>query len=91
LYADKQTNLTRCAAYIVTAGGSSQEEAEEDPHAIEYLDYKLVDGIPISHEWKFWAWRTDEGLTDQLGFATINLLTSSLSLCLTPSLKGISS
>lgn len=72
LYADTQTNLTRFAAYIVTAGGSSQEEAEEDPHAIEYLDYKLIDGIPISHEWKFWAWRTEDGLTDQLGFAKIS-------------------
>jgi len=72
MYADKETKLTHCAAYIVTAGGSSQKEAEEDPHAIQYLDYKTVDGIPISHEWKFWGWRTDEGLTDQLGFAKIS-------------------
>ncbi len=72
LYADKKTKLARCAAYIVTAKKSSQEEAEEDPHAIEYLDYQLVDGIPMSHEWKFWAWRTEEGLTDQLGFAKIS-------------------
>ncbi len=72
LYADSKTALTHCAAYIVTAGGSSQSDAEQDPHAIEYLDYQLVDGIPMSHEWRFWGWQSDKGLTDQLGFAKIS-------------------
>ena len=71
LYADVENQLLQVAAYIVTAG-QSQEEAEEDPHAIEYLNYETVDGIPFATEWKFWAWRTEEGLTDQLGSANLS-------------------
>lgn len=71
VYADTETLLTEVAAYIVTAG-KSQAEAEEDPHAIQYLDYQKVDGIPIATQWKFWGWQADQGLTDQLGEATIS-------------------
>ncbi|MEO0727884.1 MAG: DUF6503 family protein [Bacteroidota bacterium] len=71
LYADEDSQLLQVAAYIVTAG-SSQEEAEEDPHAIEYLNYQTVDGVPFATEWKFWGWRTEEGLTDQLGNANLS-------------------
>lgn len=70
-YADPASHLVEVAAYIVTAG-KTQAEAEEDPHAVQYSDYKLVDGIPIAHQWTFWAWRTEAGLTDQLGAATIS-------------------
>lgn len=70
-YTDPTSHLLECAAYIVTYS-SSQEEAEEDPHAITYEAYREVDGIPISHEWKFWAWREAEGLTEQLGFASLS-------------------
>lgn len=71
-YARPDDHLIEVAAYIVTAGGTSQAEAEEDPHAVKYSDYKLVDGIPIAHQWSFWGWRTEAGLTDQLGEATIS-------------------
>ena len=71
LYADEDSQLLQVAAYIVTAG-QSQEEAEEDPHAIEYLNYQTVDGVPFATEWKFWGWRTEEGLTDQLGSANVS-------------------
>jgi hypothetical protein len=71
MYADEKSNLIQCAAYIVTAGGSTQEEAEKDPHAIEYTNYIEVDGIPFAQNWKFWGWQPAEGLTDQLGEATI--------------------
>lgn len=71
IYADTETLLTEVAAYIVTAG-KSQEEAEEDPHAIQYLEYETVDGVPIATQWKFWGWQSDQGLTDQLGEATIS-------------------
>ena len=71
MYADEESNLIQCAAYIVTAGGSTQEEAEKDPHAIEYTNYIEVDGIPFAQNWKFWGWQPAEGLTDQLGEATI--------------------
>lgn len=70
-YADKATNLLAYAAYIVTAN-KSQEEAEEDPHAIEYKNYKNVGGIPIAHTWVFWEWRANKGLTKMLGKADIS-------------------
>jgi len=70
-YTDLQSNLIYCAPYIVTYSNSA-EEAEEDPHAITYSDYREVDGIPMAHSWKFWAWRAEEGLTDELGFASLD-------------------
>lgn len=58
------------AAYIVTAGGTV-EEAEKDPHSIQYSDYRLVNGIPIAHRWEFYAWDKIEGSTELLGEATL--------------------
>lgn len=71
-YSDPETNLMEVAAYIVTAGGTAVEEAEEDPHAISYHDYKDVGGTALAHSWKFWEWRKDSGLTRQLGNAELN-------------------
>ena len=66
IYANQKSNLVEAASYIVTAN-KTKEEAEKDPHAIQYLNYKLVSGVPIAHKWAFWAWRADSGLTKQLG------------------------
>lgn len=71
-YADKETHLIDVAAYIVTAGGSTQAEAEVDPHAIQYKDYTIVDGVPIATNWVFWAWRKEGGLTKELGAAALS-------------------
>ncbi|MEM1215269.1 MAG: DUF6503 family protein [Bacteroidota bacterium] len=71
VYADTENQLIEVAAYIVTAR-QSQAEAEEDPHAIQYGDYRAIGGIPIAHQWTFWGWRTAEGLTDKLGSATLS-------------------
>lgn len=71
IYSKPENDLVEHAAYIVTAG-QSKEAAEEDPHSIQYLDYKSVGGIPIAHEWKFWEWRTTEGLTRVLGGAVLS-------------------
>ncbi len=70
VYADPNSNVIRYSAYIVTFL-QSKEEAEKDPHAIEYSKYKEVDGIPISTRWEFWGWREDKGLTDNLGYADL--------------------
>jgi hypothetical protein len=70
-YSDSESNLMEVAAYIVTAG-STVEEAEEDPHAISYHDYKDVDGIALAHSWQFREWRKDSGLTRQLGSAELS-------------------
>jgi hypothetical protein len=70
VYADTASHLIEVGAYIVTAN-KTVEEAEEDPHAIQYLEYQDVDGIPISTHWYFWEWRRDGGLTRQLGEAFV--------------------
>ncbi|MEO0403928.1 MAG: hypothetical protein AAF193_03570 [Bacteroidota bacterium] len=63
-------HLIQEAAYIVTAG-QSVEEAEEDPHSIQYSDYQNIAGVPIATSWSFWAWNKEEGATEQLGKATL--------------------
>jgi len=70
VFADPKSKLIDHAAYIVTAN-KSQAEAEKDPHAISYSEYKNIDGIPIAHQWTFWEWRKDKGLTKELGSAEI--------------------
>ncbi|MFC6268718.1 DUF6503 family protein [Frigoriflavimonas asaccharolytica] len=71
VYADKKTNLVDKATYIVTLK-AGKEEAEKDPHAIQYLNYEKVDGVPIATKWIFWGWKEGLGLTDELGNATLS-------------------
>lgn len=71
LYANTKSSLLEVAAYIVTAGKSTQE-AEKDPHAIKYSNYSKIDNIPIATEWSFWGWKEKEGLTKLLGNAKIS-------------------
>ncbi|MEZ4883355.1 MAG: DUF6503 family protein [Chitinophagales bacterium] len=73
VYADEEKHLIDVAAYIVTAN-KTQAEAEEDPHAIIYKNYKEVSGVPIATNWEFWGWTTKDGLTEQLGEATLSNL-----------------
>lgn len=70
-YANEKNQLLEVAAYIVTAN-KTKAQAEEDPHAIEYLNYQNVEGIPIATNWRFRTWRTEGGLTDTLGEATLS-------------------
>lgn len=86
-YANPKTNLLEIAAYIVTAN-KTLEEAESDPHAIQYSDYKIIDGVPIAHHWTFWGWNAEKGLTNQLGESTLNnivFLTPDSALFIPPS------
>lgn len=71
VYSDQESHLIEVAAYIVTAN-KSVEQAEEDPHAIQYTKYTDVQGIPLATEWIFWEWRAEEGLTKTLGKATLS-------------------
>ncbi|OJJ14713.1 hypothetical protein BKI52_41485 [marine bacterium AO1-C] len=71
VYADKNTHQLDVAAYIVTAG-KTKEKAEADPHAIEYLNYEKVDGIPVATQWAFWGWKADKGLTEKIGSAKVS-------------------
>lgn len=70
-FQDKQTRLLSALAYIVTFN-KSQEEAEEEPHAITYHNYKKVDGIPFANEWQFWIWTEEAGFGEKLGKANIS-------------------
>ena len=73
LYKDDK-DVLQAMAYIVTYGPTSQEKAEEDPHAIVYESYTEVDGVLLSDKWTFWEWRQDSGLTRQIGEATLSNL-----------------
>jgi hypothetical protein len=70
VYVDKSTNLIEKAAYIVTAN-KNKEEAEKNPHAIQYMEYKKIEGIPIATKWMFWEWKEGEGLTNIIGNASL--------------------
>jgi hypothetical protein len=70
VYADAKSNLIEKAAYIVTLK-SDKKEAEKNPHAIQYVNYTEVEGIPIATKWVFWGWEEGKGLTDELGQASL--------------------
>ena len=70
VYKNKTTNLLDIVAYIVTYR-QSQTEAEEEPHAISYGNYEMVDGIPFAKNWEFWLWTEEKGIFDRLGEANI--------------------
>ena len=69
-YTNKENNQLNHVAYIVTAN-SSVEKAEADPHAIKYLDYNEINGVPFAANWGFYEWNTKEGLTNKIGSAKI--------------------
>lgn len=71
VFANKETHVLEHASYIVTLG-TTVGEAEKDPHAIKYLDYKPVNGVPFAHNWVFKGWKSDVGLTNEIGNATLS-------------------
>lgn len=71
VYQDPEDGLVEAMAYIVTLN-KSVEKAEEEPHAISYANYQLVEGIPIATEWKVWMWTEEKGILDEIGYATIS-------------------
>lgn len=71
VYSDPTTNMIAYAVYIVTVNKST-EAAESDPHAIGYSNYKMIDGVPIAHNWEFYEWSKDTGLGKVIGNTTIN-------------------
>ncbi|NRD18429.1 hypothetical protein HNV08_00095 [Winogradskyella eckloniae] len=70
VYSDPQTHLMDYVAYIVTVNKST-EAAEADPHAIGYSNYKMIDGIPVAHNWEFYEWSSANGIGKVIGDATI--------------------
>ena len=71
VYSDPKTHMMEYVAYIVTVNKST-EAAESDPHAIGYSNYKMIDGVPIAHNWEFYEWSKDGGLGKVIGNTIIN-------------------
>ncbi len=71
VYKNEKTNLISAMAYIVTLG-KTLNEAEKNPHAITYEEYKKVEGILFATSWKFWEWNEVTGATKELGNAKIS-------------------
>ncbi len=61
LYRSPESGRLAAMAYIVTFG-TSQEEAEKEPHAITYDEFADVEGVPIPTRWTFWMWSEEQGI-----------------------------
>ncbi|WP_010229270.1 DUF6503 family protein [Gillisia marina] len=72
VYQERETGLLHAAGYIVTYGSGDQKKAEENPHAIVYSDYKVIDGVPVATKWSFHDWNLKDGFGDKLGEATLS-------------------
>ncbi len=71
IYKDPETNRLKSAAYIVTFS-TEPAKAEENPHAIIYSDYEMIENAAISTHWEFYNWSKKEGLGKKLGEAEIS-------------------
>jgi len=71
LYKNPNTGVLDAMAYIVTYS-KDQATAETDPHAIQYADYRAIDGVPISHDWSFRLYNHEQGVHgDSIGNVTL--------------------
>lgn len=71
VYREDSSKLMAGMAYIVTAGGTSKAEAENDPHLITYEAYDEVEGVPFATVWNFWNWNEEGEMEKLLGHATL--------------------
>jgi len=72
LFPDPATGRLTAMAYIVTFD-KTLAEAEKDPHAIRYLDFRPVGGVPIPHRWTFHDYSHTTGISAaQIGDAVLS-------------------
>ncbi|MFN4762753.1 hypothetical protein ACKGJN_06470 [Gillisia sp. Q332] len=71
IYQEPETGFLHAAAYIVTFG-TEKGKAEENPHAIVYKDYVVIDGVPFATTWTFHNWNEKDGIGEQIGQAKIS-------------------
>ncbi|MCG9792244.1 hypothetical protein [Flavobacterium algicola] len=71
VYSNKETNLIEQLAYIVTIK-SKKEEAEKEPHGIQYKKFETVNGVPIATEWQFGSWNEKEEFGATIGNASLS-------------------
>lgn len=70
LYRDDQDRLA-AMAYIVTYGKDAAQ-AEKEPHAIAYHDFKTIDGVTLPMHWTFHDWSEADGVAKPtIGEATL--------------------
>ncbi len=72
LYIDRETHLLSYAGYIVTYGDVDPEQAAENAHAIEYLNYNTVENISLPSIWKFYNYDKDIDRSKVIGEAEIS-------------------
>ncbi len=71
VYKDPETNRLKAAAYIVTFS-KDQKQAEENPHAIVYSNYKNYENVDLATQWSFHNWNKNTGFGEKLGEATLS-------------------
>lgn len=67
VHSDPDSHIIKLIGYIVTGGGTSVEEAEQNAHAVRYSDYKDIDGIPFATKWEFYDYNQTLGLGKKIG------------------------
>ena len=60
VYRNPETQRLKAMAYIATYGRPRQE-AEKEPHLIQYDDHVDVEGVKLPRRWTFWNWSADQG------------------------------
>lgn len=73
LYRDLDSGRLVAQAYIVSFG-KTETEANKEPHAVWYKDYRPVNGMPIPMDWSFWNWDAGKGgiIGDAIGNAKLS-------------------
>lgn len=61
LYMDPELKLLTAMSYIVTYG-KDPKEANKEPHAITYHDFKVIGGASFSTRWEFRHWSKEKGV-----------------------------
>ena len=67
VHSNPESNLVDHIGYIVTGGGTSIKEAEKHAHAISYINYIQVGGVPISSRWLFSDYSQETGIGKKIG------------------------
>ncbi|MCW2118785.1 hypothetical protein [Flavobacterium sp. 7A] len=71
VYSNKETHLIEKLAYIVTIK-TKKEDAEKQPHGIQYKKFETVDGVPFATEWQFCSWNEKDEFGETIGNASLS-------------------
>jgi hypothetical protein len=66
IYADPDSSRVEAVAYVVTYG-TRLEEAEAEPHALVYGDYRDAGGALLATRYDFHLWSEADGLGERIG------------------------